>query len=437
MSILNNTLWLMSEKIIRLIFGVVISGLMARQLGVDDFGKINYLLSFLIILISFSTLGFNRIIIRDIAKYKKISSRMKIFIVTSLKLRVIASVVILLAALLIVFGMDLDDKYLYFLVFISILFTPFDVLEQVFQGLGKFKYMSLSRTVSFILSSLIRLTLIYFDCPIIYFALCIALEYFFMAFFITISFFIGMKGNNINKSVFSSLMSKRLLSESWPEIIAGLGAILFMKSDQVMLYWIGSAKEVGIYAAASRISEAWYFVPMAVVSSTFPSLVRIKENRNKESYNNGIRSMMCLLFYLGLFIGLFVSVFGMHAIDLIYGESYSESSSVLSIHIWGGIFFCYGISSGSWLVIEKKLKYNLYRNIFGLAVNCILNFVLIPFYGAIGASIAMVFGMFSAYFLFDYLCYELKGISKIKRDSMSFFKFLKLFRLILNRKSIF
>ena len=63
---------------------------------------------------------------------------------------------------------------------------------------------------------------------------------------------------------FNSESAKFLLKQSWPLILSAVMVSLYMQIDIVMLKPLG-AKVVGIYSAAARISEAWYFIPVAIV----------------------------------------------------------------------------------------------------------------------------------------------------------------------------
>ena len=72
-------------------------------------------------------------------------------------------------------------------------------------------------------------------------------------------------------------MAISLVKESWPLIFAGLAIAVYMKIDQIMLGEMIGKKAVGTYAAAVRLSEIWYFIPMAIASSVFPSIVKSKQ----------------------------------------------------------------------------------------------------------------------------------------------------------------
>lgn len=413
----KNIFYIAFEKIIKLFLGVFVSGVLARYLGVNEFGELNYILSILLIIVVLSTLGMNRIVVRETTNSSS-EKEINILISSVFYTRIFFTVLLYLLSISLIYIYDKENIKIYIIVLSSLLLTPFDVYEFYKQGVNEFKIISLSRTVSFIISTVIRLIFVFYSKSLYYFALCIFLEYLFSSLFFLYLYNKDKIFHGLNAKYFSFEKAKELIRESWPEIIAGFGAILFMKVDLIMLYWMKGDGEVGIYTAASRLSEAWYFIPIAIVSASFPKLLELKKI-DRLKYIEFLTFITSLLFYIGICASIFINLFGSFAVELIYGDNFSRSADVLIIHTWAGIFLCLGISSGSWLVAEKKLKLNLYRNIFGLIINIIGNFLLIGSFGAKGAAIAMILGMFSSYFLFDYFTKELKEIAKIKRNALS------------------
>jgi len=82
------------------------------------------------------------------------------------------------------------------------------------------------------------------------------------------------------------------------------------------------------------------------------------------------------------------------------------------------VFILMGSASGSWLAAERKLIWNLHRNLFGLVVNVVLNVILIKQYGAMGAALATLVSAFSAYYLFDLLSPKLRFMFRIKTQAI-------------------
>ena len=48
---------------------------------------------------------------------------------------------------------------------------------------------------------------------------------------------------------------------------------IYMKIDQVMIKQMLGADQVGLYAAAVRLSEVWYFIPIVITASVFPAII--------------------------------------------------------------------------------------------------------------------------------------------------------------------
>ena len=64
-----------------------------------------------------------------------------------------------------------------------------------------------------------------------------------------------------------------------------------MKIDQVMLGNMSSSMELGNYAVAAKLSEIWYFVPTAICSSLFPSIIRTRQ-RSKVAYYDRLQKLI-------------------------------------------------------------------------------------------------------------------------------------------------
>jgi len=72
-------------------------------------------------------------------------------------------------------------------------------------------------------------------------------------------------------------VSPRVFEDSWPLMITGVVIMIYMRIDQVMIKAMLDNKAVGNYAAAVKLSEAWYFIPMVICSSLFPAIINAKE----------------------------------------------------------------------------------------------------------------------------------------------------------------
>ena len=171
---------------------------------------------------------------------------------------------------------------------------------------------------------------------------------------------------------------------------------IYMKIDIVMLKSIGS-KAVGIYSSAQNLSEAWYFIPIAIVTSVFPALLNARKT-DLDRYQKRLGNLYDLLIYISIPVAIFISFFASDIIHIIYKGKYDGAGPMLSIHIWSGIFVFLGTASSQYLVAEGYTKISFYRTAAGAIINIALNFWLIPLYAGVGASIATLIACFVSTF---------------------------------------
>jgi PST family polysaccharide transporter len=188
-----------------------------------------------------------------------------------------------------------------------------------------------------------------------------------------------------------------------------------MKIDQIMLGQMVGDQAVGIFSAATRISEVWYFIPMVVVSSIFPAILNAKE-QSKELYHKYLQRLYALMVWMSIAVALPMTFLAIPLVEILYGKAYLESGIILSIHIWASVFVFLGVASSRWILAENRQILSLQRSLFGMLINVALNLLLIPLYGAIGAAVATVVAQFSVGMLFDVIQKETRPmfIMKIK-----------------------
>jgi PST family polysaccharide transporter len=173
----------------------------------------------------------------------------------------------------------------------------------------------------------------------------------------------------------------------WPMIFTSLAITIYMRLDQVMLGEMRGDADVGLYAAALRISELWYIIPGAVVSSVAPSIALAKKT-NSIHYMQRLQELLNLMAVVGYVIALPITFLAGPIISLLYGSQFQGAAPALAIHIWAGIFVNLGGAHSLWLINEGHTGYFSISTAIGAIINVGLNFLLIPDYGAMGAAIA-------------------------------------------------
>lgn len=207
---------------------------------------------------------------------------------------------------LIITSEELFTSTLILIISASSFFQTFNVIDYYFRSTVKAKYSVYVLFTSVLLVSLIKFTLILLEAPLIYFIIAFAFEFVFNA----IGYFIvyHLQKLKVVRWKFDKNLAISLLKDSWPLILSGVVVSIYMKVDQVLIKNMLDVKEVGYYAAAVRLSESWYFIPVAISNALFPAIVNAK-NISKELYLSRLQKLYDILAWIAIGISIPVSFF--------------------------------------------------------------------------------------------------------------------------------
>ena len=412
-----NTSWLMGERILRMGVSLFVGIYVARYLGPERYGLLSYANSFVGIFLALATLGLDEVVVRELLKTPE--QREKI-LGTSFLLKLIGTLLMWVAIFTAVpfTENDLQTNILIIIIAFGAVFQAFNVIDLNFQAKVKSKYVVHAQFVQLIISSIVKIILVVNEAPLIWFASVYSLDVIVLAMGLVFAYLYN--GENIFSWKWSFETSKYLLHDSWPLIFAGVVVSVYMKIDQVMIKEMLGAKEVGLYAAAVKLSEAWYFFPMAIASSLFPAIINAKVYQ-KEVYYQRLQKLYDLMVWIAIAIALPISILSSWIVELLYGNEYLESSSVLNIHIWSGIFIFLGVASSKYLLAENYIKKTFYRTFVGALLNIIMNYYLIGIMGIKGAAISTFASHFFAAYFYDILDKDLRIMFIMKTKSLFFY----------------
>ena len=397
MKYFRNTSLRFFEKILRMAVGLFVGIWVARYLGPEQFGVLSFSQAFVGIFSAIATLGLDGIVIRELVKDQ---SRRNELIGTAFWLKLLGSILVLLI-LAFAIRFTSNDEYTNFLIFIiagSVVFQSLNVVDFYFQSKVLSGYIVFANTVSLFFSSILKIVLILNEAPLIAFAWLVLFDSVVLAIGFIACYLKEIEEFRFENLKFKKQTAKFLLKDSWPLILSGLAVSIYIKIDQIMIKEILGNESVGQYAAAVRLSEAWYFIPIVIVSSLFPAIVNSKKH-SEELYYARMQKLYYLMFAIAFPVALLISFNGEWLIRLLYGAAFNESSSVLIIHIWTGVFVFLGSPTSKWYVSEGLQSYALYRSLFAVISNVILNLMLIPEFGIDGAATAtLISAVFTSYF---------------------------------------
>ena len=409
-----NTSWLMGERILRMAVSLFVGIFVARYLGPERYGLLSYANSFVGIFIVLGTLGLDDIIVRELVKTPEQQEKI---LGSSFLLKLVGTLLMWMAILAAVpfTKNDFQTNILIIIIAFGAVFQAFNVIDFNFQAKVKSKFIVHAQFVQLIISSIVKIILVVNETPLIWFASVYCLDAIVLAMGLIFVYFYN--DENIFHWKWSFETSKYLLRDSWPLIFAGVVVSVYMKIDQVMIKEMLGAKEVGLYAAAVKLSEAWYFLPLAITSSLFPAIINAKLYQ-KEDYFQRLQKLYDLMVWIALAIALPTAILSSWIVELLYGNEYLESSSVLNIHIWSGIFVFLGVASSKYLLAENYIKKTFYRTFVGALLNIIMNYYLIGIMGIKGAALSTFASHFFAAYFYDILDKDLRKMFILKTKSL-------------------
>jgi O-antigen/teichoic acid export membrane protein len=387
-----NTSWLMGHRVLSMVVALFVGVYVARYLGPEQFGLLSYAGSFVGLFTALATLGLDGIMVRDLVKTPE---RRDELLGTAFWLKAGGAILMWagIAAAVPFTHNDTQTNILIVVIAFAVIFQAFNVIDLNYQAEVKSKYVVYAQLVSLVISSITKLVFVWIAAPLVWFACVFLLDTVVLAAGMT-----AMYLKNTGKIWYWKWRwqtAKELVKDSWPLILSGMVIAIYMKIDQVMIKEMLDAGAVGNYAAAVRLSEAWYFIPVAITSSVFPAIINAKK-QSEELYYQRLQKLYDLMVWLAVAIALPTTFLAPWVIRVLYGEAFLPAAGVLSIHIWAGVFIFLGFVNGRWIIAENVQYIATIRSAAGAMMNVTLNIVFIPKYGINGAAIATFFSVLVA-----------------------------------------
>ncbi|MBW2467118.1 MAG: flippase [Deltaproteobacteria bacterium] len=385
LEVLDNSGWMMGDKVLRQLVGLIVGVWLARYLGPQLFGDYSYAIAMVMIVTPMATLALDGIAIRNMVQDS--SSREKI-LGTSFILMLGGGILAFSLAVAAIFWARPDDQLVQWLVGIMAAGTivqAFIAIEFWFESQMQWKFTVYAKTSAFLLLSLVKISLILLQAPLIAFAWASLAD--------TALGSIGLlsvyrqQGFPIRAWRFSRSVAKSLLQDSWPLFLSTLLTMIYLRIDQIMIGNMIGSRELGNYSVAVRISEVWYFIPIVINSSVFPAVVRA-EATSEELYYAHLQRLYNLMAFMSYTVAVPVAFFAKDIIQLLFSSAYADAGPLLAILIWTGLFTSLGAARNVFIVSKNWTKVHLISIALGCGLNIFLNIILIPEYGAMGAVAA-------------------------------------------------
>jgi len=391
--VLGNTFWQLSDKVLRMVAGLVVGIWVARYLGPLDFGLLNFAIAFVALFSPVADLGLQAVMVRELVRRQEDRARI---VRSALTLRLIGALV---AATLSYVGIVLarpsspDAHLVVFVVAVSLFPQAWDVIDFDYQARTHSRPITVIRSASLLTFAVIKIVLIMSGASLVAFAWTMVGEAALSALLMYVIFRRLVPAFGVLRP--SRVEMKDLLQNCWPLAIASLSIMLYMRIDQVMLGQMLDDHSVGIFSAAVRLSESWYFVPMAILASVAPTLTAAHA-RSQREYEDKLVMVIRVMLLLSVCVAAILTFCSRQLVDVLYGSSYADSAQVLALHAWAGVFASLGIATGPWFVNSGLVKLRMTHTLAGALVNIGMNLYMIPKFGATGAAVSTLVSYFLA-----------------------------------------
>jgi O-antigen/teichoic acid export membrane protein len=383
---LKNTSWMFLGRISSLIVSFFVSVYAARNLGVDNFGTLNFVISFVGIAGS-SFFVIDSILLKKLNDTSEdVNAILGASFVIKLANAAISIVVATAASLLFA-----HSQLTTMLVFVFSTYTIFQALGAVdlrFQAMADVRQSSVASMIIDVITAIIRIVIISLRLPIVYL----------LASYVSDSFFSAISYLYLYKRNFGSVfdwkldknMIKNIIQKSWPFTVSALATTIYVTVDQIFLkYFLGSGA-VGLYVVAVRFSEVWFFISSVICASLLPAILNAQKT-NYELFIERSKKLYFLLFYLSIAICVFIFIIAPLIISILYGPAYAESIVLLRIYIWSIIGIFVSTALQQILLAQNKFRTILVLNLVGMVLSLILNPIFIHYFGIQGAAYGNIF----------------------------------------------
>jgi O-antigen/teichoic acid export membrane protein len=345
---------------------------------------LNYVISFVGLISTVAILGLDNILIREVVRDE---DKRNVLLGTAFTLRMVAAILVCVVLVIVVqfTSEDITTRILIYIIGFGVIGQAFGMIEFYFKSKVLSKYIVISQVIALVSVSIIRIILVFYEASLPMFAFATSLDYFVIG--VGLVFFYEKHSGGISKWMFDKKVAKYLLGISWPLIFSALAITAYMKFNQLMVKWMLGNEASGYYGVCVRLSEMWYFIPTAICSSVFPSLINSKKH-SEELYLKRLQQLYNLIVLISVAIALPLTIFSHTFVNLLFGEAYAQSADIMSLYVWSGVFTSMGIANSNWIIIENLQKFRMYCLIIAGVMNIVLGYVLINAIGLNGAAIA-------------------------------------------------
>ncbi len=386
-TVAKNTFWLVVSNFGGRIIRAVLIIYAARVLGAAGWGVFAYAISVVAFITTFSDIGINSILLRDASRAGDENLRRKI-ISTSFITKMAALVLGVLAVIFIApraTSVAEVTTILPIIVFILIFDTLRDFGSSVIRSLEKMEWEAVFYLLTNVAILAFGITFLHFSRTVQSLAYAYAIGDA-VGVIATLTFLSGKLKGILTSFSFSSL--KSILISAWPFAVSNLLGVLMINTDILIIGWILSAKDVGLYSAAQRIIQLMYLIPATINVSILPILSRLAAHKDSVKIRRIIENGISLVFAIGIPITVGGFILAKELMVFFFGPAYLASTLPFQVLILTILVdFPANLLSGL-LFSYNRQRALIWNGVIGGGLNVVFDLLFIPRFGIAGSSLA-------------------------------------------------
>jgi len=414
--VIQNLYWAVLGKCVTIFSELLVGVMIARTLGPERFGLMNYVISLVMLFSVFAHFGLDGIEIRELSRADAPKGKI---LGTAMMLRGLCALFTVIAVFftLLRFESDPETFQLVMLYALSLLASPFVTLRNYFTSIIRHEYVVKSEMLRTVLGAGIKLLVLRFSPTLLFLVAAFTLDFFLVGF----GYFFAYKRkaeSGIGRLSLDQTLAAALLRGAFPLLLSAAAIVFYQRINAIMLRHLLDDSAVGQFAVAAKLTQFTLFIPIILAQSITPLLVKAHSD-DPAVYTRKRQEFMDWMVWTGLLLSAMTSLAAAPVISILYGTAYLPAIPVLQIMAWKIVFVALTNASGQIMIIENIHQYAVYRNVLGVVISIVGNWLMIPVFGAVGSAAVTVVTFLVAGFLAHVITLIYRPIFFIQLKSFS------------------
>jgi PST family polysaccharide transporter len=391
----KNIYWLIIDKSIATILTLLSTVFIVNALGVNEYADYSFNISILLLMLAFARYGLNQFLIKSLVDKLNVN-----FLITnSFIIKALLGLIVVIIAYLLLFLFGYSERFK--LIFgIMIFFYSLEVFEFLFISKKRYDITAKIKTTINIATFILRFIGFSLSFNLNYFLFCYIFQfvgYFFCCYYISnIKGMYSFKIKNIRHKNINIILRK-----TYPLWFSSIFTAVFMQVDQVMLGLLSTNNELSNYSLPMTIVNQISMVSILICNFSLPYYASYYNTHSENKFYVIWKKYNSIVLIFLFFVSFAFSGIYPYISRHLFNSDFSLSSNVFMILVYLVPLIFINLAVYNLNVIRGEFKLNTYSSLLGMVVNIILNFILIPFYGAVGSAYASL----SAYLIMTIVFY--------------------------------